>query len=780
MNDDAGAKGKMKLAGANPLGHVGYWAAATVIVVMGWTLFDATRRAEESARAVDHTLGVLEKITSFNEAYTRAESAHRGFLLYVADRFLNARDTGLENTMSRLGELRALTTDHATQQQRVTALKALLTERVEVMQRGERNRRIAQAEGVTHEPTGRGQQLTADIYALTGQMRGEELGVLAQRRLEQESVFDNAQAVVLIAAGLSLLVLIPGYIGFMREARARWRVERQLLDLADSMPGAVVQFRVFPDGRNRYEFLSSSVTKLRGVDRDAALKDPELILGTIVAGDREGLLNALAENGKTLTPVEHDYRVTDPSGAIRWMRTSVAPRRISDGSILWSGHWGDVTERTILLRELKESKEAAEAANRAKSTFLATMSHEIRTPMNGVLGMLELLSLTRLDPEQRTTLEVVRESGKSLLRIIDDILDFSKIEAGKLHLQPEPARVAEVVERVRNVYAGNASSKGLLLTHQVDARISPKLVMDPLRTQQILSNFVSNAIKFTPSGEVSIRAELVERRDGIDVIRFTVEDTGIGISAADRERLFQPFEQAEAGTATRFGGTGLGLSICKRLATLMGGAIEMQSEPGVGTTLSLLVPLAVAPDDGKPAPAGAKAARPDSEDRREPPPVAEAARDGTLVLVVDDHPINRMVLLRQVNALGYAAETAENGVDALDKWSTGRFALLVTDCNMPEMNGYELARHIRDCEARNGHAHTPVIACTANALGGEAEKCFEAGMDEYLSKPIELAQLRKALGRWLPHHGERVTAHVATLEPQHQKTGVENQADADR
>ena len=410
-----------------------------------------------------------------------------------------------------------------------------------------------------------------------------------------------------------------------------------------------------------------------------------------------------------------------------------------------------LVENAKLYAQLFMAHRAALAADRAKSALLATVSHEIRTPMNGVLGMLELLALTRLDGEQRTTLQVVRESARSLLRIIDDLLDFSKIEAGKLDLRPEPASVADIVARVGNIYSGNASNKGLLLTRHVDGRIGPTVLVDPLRLGQILNNFVSNAIKFTAKGEVGLRAERVERRGGADVVRFTVHDTGIGISAADRKRLFEPFSQADD-TAQRYGGTGLGLSICRRLASIMGGTIEMQSEVGVGTTMVLTLALPVIEGHTLRA-SGPEAANNAGETvvaSRTPPGRDEAAREGTLVLLVDDHPVNRMVLAKQVNALGYAAETAENGLEALDKWSSGAFAAVITDCNMPEMNGYELARHIRACESRNGHARTPVIACTANALGGEAEACYAAGMDDYLAKPVDLAQLSQKLAHWLP------------------------------
>ena len=739
----------MRIARASRIGHVGYWAAIIVALAMGWALYDATARTRESAGWVDHTLEALRKIGGINEAFARAEAAQRGFLLNGEDRFVAERDAALARVRREIGELRGLVQDNPDQLARIASFEPLIAERVEVMREGEAQRRAAPDARVL--ATGRGQGLSARIYEATRLLEQEERRLLAERRRGQESADRTILAIVAGAIAVSLLTLLPAYFGFWRAGRAREEAQRRLTDLADNLPGALVQYRVYPDGRSSYDFLSGGATRLRGIDREAALRNPEVVLGTILESDREGLIQALAEGGRTLTPIEHDYRVRDAKGAVRWMRTTAAPRRQPDGSVLWSGHWGDVTEKRRLAAELRESKEAADAASRAKSVFLATMSHEIRTPMNGVLGMLELLSLTRLDAEQRATLEIVRESGKSLLRIIDDILDFSKIEAGKLDLRPEAASVAQVLERVRDMYAGNASSKGLLLRSSVDSRISPAVVVDPLRLQQVLANFVSNSIKFTSEGEVWLRAELVQHRGREDVVRFAVEDTGVGISEEEKSRLFRPFSQASEDTAARYGGTGLGLSICQRLAEMMGGTIDLQSAVGKGTTLILTLTLPVADSASlQNSRSGARGQVPATVTSREVPSIEQAIADGTLVLVVDDHPINRMVLKRQVNALGYAAEAVENGAIGLEKWSTGDFGLVITDCNMPEMNGYELAREIRACEGRNAHDRTPILACTANAIGGEAEKCFEAGMDDYLAKPVDLKQLEDKLTRWRP------------------------------
>ena len=427
----------------------------------------------------------------------------------------------------------------------------------------------------------------------------------------------------------------------------------------------------------------------------------------------------------------------------------------------------DISDIRRLEEAAREARDAADAANRAKSSFLATMSHEIRTPMNAVLGTLELLRLTRLDADQAQSLDIVRDSAKSLLRIIDDILDFSKIEAGKLEIKPEATSVGAVLESVYLVYAGVASAKNLLLKKRVDDRISPAVHADPLRLRQILNNFLSNALKFTDKGSIEMQVRLLDRSGDREVLEFSVRDTGIGITPENQARLFQPFMQAEADTTRRFGGTGLGLTICLRLAQLMEGEITMQSEPGLGTTMTFTVAFRIADP----------AALHEKDDvldtgiqralaaRRVAPGVEQAAAEGMLVLLADDHPTNRLLLVRQLNALGYAAEAAEDGAIALQKWKTGRYSLVITDCHMPEMDGYDLARAIRKLEAVSGGRRTPIIACTANALQGEAEICFAAGMDDFIAKPVEMRDLLARLHRWLPLPEEAAAVAGSVPEP---------------
>jgi signal transduction histidine kinase/CheY-like chemotaxis protein/HPt (histidine-containing phosphotransfer) domain-containing protein len=408
--------------------------------------------------------------------------------------------------------------------------------------------------------------------------------------------------------------------------------------------------------------------------------------------------------------------------------------------------------------DLLAAKAAAEQANAAKDVFLATMSHEIRTPMTGLVGMLELLALTTLNREQAETLAVARDSGLALGRIIDDILDHAKIAAGKLAIVLEPVSLVQLLQRNVNTYFAVASRKGLTLRQMVDPRISPALLADPLRLLQVLSNLVSNAIKFTQEGYVEVRAEFVSRTTHNETVRLLVKDTGIGMSPDVQARVFLPFEQAGASTARLYGGTGLGLSISRRLTQLMGSDIMIESTLGIGTIMSTTITLPIAekilqglaiPAPVAPPLQGLQ--QPATSGRAAQAGLQIAAEQGPWVLAVDDNATNRILIERQLIALGMRVQTAANGQEALAMWSAGQFALILTDCNMPDMDGYALARALRDAEAAQGHPRTPVLGWTANALPNTLKLCMAAGMDDVLTKPSDLGQLRSLLDKWLPN-----------------------------
>ena len=624
---------------------------------MGWALYEASTKAHQSSAWVDHTHEVLGAISEVEDPLSRAESALRGYVVSDNGSFLIERDAALTALNDDVARLTRLVSDNPQQQSRAQLVRELVANRIAIMNETVREHEAA-GSGAAGRTLVAAQRANEKIYDVTREMQQVEQDLLQARRQHEDLRYQRTMWLLIAAGALALIILVPSYIAFMLQARARARVERRLFNMADSIPGVVYQYRSSADGSSHYEFLSSGVEKLYGIKRDAALHDASVIGSTVLEDDKPALSAAVAKAAETLTPLEHEFRINTSVDGMKWVRSSAAPRKGPDGSIVWNGHWADITAQKHLEHALQDAKEAADTASRAKSTFLAVMSHEIRTPLNGVLGMLELLSMTSLDDEQRRTLSVVRESGKSLQRIIDDILDFSKIEAGKLEICPEPSSIAEVVESTRNIYAGNASSKGLLLKCDVDPRISPALVVDPLRLRQILNNLVSNAIKFTSRGTIEIEARLEGRHEKEETVRFAVTDHGIGMSAETQARLFQPFVQGGAGTARTFGGTGLGLTISRRLAGMMGGSIEIESELGKGTTMILTLTLAVAdPSELPKTDSGCNEARARAGfPPRAAPTIQSAELEKTLVLLADDHPVNRMLLLRQINALGYAAE----------------------------------------------------------------------------------------------------------------------------
>jgi len=431
------------------------------------------------------------------------------------------------------------------------------------------------------------------------------------------------------------------------------------------------------------------------------------------------------------------------SGASIALDVAISDYRIP-GQRLWTAILRDIGERLQIIADLKQARAGAEAASRAKSAFVATMSHEIRTPMNGVIGMIDVLHQTELAPEQARMLGVARESAHSLLAIIEDILDFSKIEAGRVELERLPVSVAGVVTKVGELVASMALGKGVDLRVECGASLPAAVWADAGRLRQVLVNLLGNAIKFSAGragARVLLRARLGDQSaDRVNVV-LEVEDNGVGMDAATVARLFVPFSQADASTTRRFGGTGLGLAISHHLTELMGGYIEVRSTPDVGSTFTVCLPFFVAPVadvTGEAEPVAASAARAEA---------AVAPPQASLVLVAEDNEINRQVITQQLKHLGYRAEVVSDGRVALERWRSGGFAVLLTDLQMPEMDGYQLTAAIRTAEA--GTRRIPILALTANALKEEAVHCKAVGMDGYLTKPVRMEQLDETLRRWL-------------------------------
>ena len=582
-----------------------------------------------------------------------------------------------------------------------------------------------------------------------------------------------------------------------------------------------------------------------------------------------------------LTTFTLNYRIVRPNNEVRYIHVTASIERDETGepTATFGLHF-DVTEAKQAEEALQQAKEEAEAANHAKSSFLAAMSHEIRTPMNGVVGMVDVLSHTTLNEEQKDVVHTIKDSSFSLLRIIDDILDFSKIEAGKLSIEHTPTAIEEVLESVGDTLIPIAYNKGIELLLFCSPLIPPFVHADPVRLRQILFNLCGNAIKFTESdsghkGRVLISAEMEAVDNSQICLNLKIEDNGIGMAPEVQAKLFQPFVQGESTTTRRFGGTGLGLTICRRLADLMGGRIELESSEGEGSVFSAFIPLKIVSIEATQevidlegvnvllvnsdetinvilftylTAAGANVVQmnvggnvveaaqnlsptpkelvviiddytnPGQESslrqqfsqelavfrtafvvlqhgRRQSPrkndenvvsldidamhrsaflhavegalgrvfvkskptfeeslivaapiSVDDAKAAGSLILLAEDNETNQKVLLHQLGMLGFAAEVACDGQEALSMWRSGNYALLLTDCHMPNMDGYELARSIRREE--EGDCHIPIVAITADALKDTRQHCLASGMDDYLTKPVQLKSLNNKLMQW--------------------------------
>ncbi len=573
---------------------------------------------------------------------------------------------------------------------------------------------------------------------------------------------------------------VIGTVGIARDITERRIYQEKLQqshdllkNLTDQAPGVIFQYRLLPNGSSCFPYASKSMQQLFEISPETVREDAAPLFALIHPGDYDQVVGAIRESARSLISCHIEFRVLLPRQGERWLQGEATPQCQGDDGTLWHGYISDITQRKQKDQELQQALNAAESANRAKSEFLANMSHEIRTPMNAIVGLGQLMSRTELTPRQREYLVKMESSSRLLLGLIDNILDLSTMEAGELILEKRGFSLRETLRRIATPLTELSREKGISFQLSVGPETPDNLIGDRHRLEQVLLNLLGNAVKFTEQGEIGVTVTPMESHpaERRTILRFTVHDTGIGLSPEQVDLQFSPFTQGDSSSTRRYGGTGLGLSICKRLVRMMGGTMGVERRPERGTIFTFTASFGLPP-------------APHPSTRRDPDTIpherqcgrtaitAEKLRAlrGARVLVVEDQPLNQELLREILERAGIRVECADNGREAVtaaaDHGET--LNIILMDLQMPFMDGYEATRLIRELGGTAGRL--PIIAMTAHALQDEQERCRKAGMNGHLAKPINVEQLFQNLFRWVtPSPGSEEPPMIDS--PSHSSSG---------
>jgi signal transduction histidine kinase/CHASE3 domain sensor protein/HPt (histidine-containing phosphotransfer) domain-containing protein/ActR/RegA family two-component response regulator len=744
-----------------PFQRAPVWFAIALVIMSAAALlvYNAIRQADEIEQWLLHTRDVINTVGDVGMTVATAERSARSYVLTGDVRHLEPFHKSIERASILAEQLEKNVKDNAAQSVRARQMRLSLRATAAILGKLVDTR--------SREGFAKARELLLSRPELAGssqtelllEMRAEEERLLADR--SEQSAQARRLALWAGLLGVLLNAVITGMVIeiLRRENRSRQEIQRELHETNQAMQ----------EGLREADLTAGRLAKtIENFPLGVLLTDADLNVvafnnhliemigapeGAIRPGDGLEKVWLFGLHDGDLSPddkqrlAQRRRDLIDNPKSFRFERIHANGRLLEARGIPLPGGgflkvYTDITKQRAEAQKLLEERNSAEEIARAKSEFLAVMSHEVRTPMNGVMGIAELLRDTELSAEQRNYVDIIVRSGESLLTILNDILDLSKVEAGKIELESIPFNPKQVLEDVVALWGPRAAEKELSMSLRLGSELPPMLMGDAGRLRQVIGNLVGNAVKFTERGGITIDARLIAMDKDGALLNLAVTDTGIGISEAQRSRLFQPFSQADASTTRKFGGTGLGLAISARLVEQMGGAIDVFSREWEGSVFSFTARFALCMDRGAEEDAAAAG-------HAEGSPTFQGR-----VMVVEDHLVNRQVARATLDRLGLEVIEAVNGREAVDMFVREKVDLIFMDMHMPVMDGMEATRIIREAEQRTGQGqHVPIVAMTANVLPEAVGMCTNAGMDGFLSKPFARQQLIDALEHWLPAAG---------------------------
>lgn len=719
----------------------------TCAIGMNIALIAGEKKVEETGSLVSHSHTVIIEAEQFSSLIEGMLGAQRGYLLTGQETFLNEYNVKKSLASETLAKLSELTGDNPSQQSRINEIRnyksdftGKLEDRTTQAKTSPSPIELTDVENINN--------LKNNIVRINTSVLQEEYDLLRERidAMENRKGLYFKSLVIGIIVGSVILLVLNAFLLYSQLKQSR--ISSSLKETEDRLALAIegTQDGIFDwNIRTDKVFYSRRFFDMLGYDRPAMTGTTQHFTELLHPEDQERVWQYIRNylNGE-LSEYNQEFRLKHNSGRWMWIQARAKALYDDDGKpCRMVGAHSDISHLKLAHEKLQAEKEQAESATRAKSEFLAHMSHEIRTPLTAVSGVAEILLRTQdtLDDKQKHLIKTLHASSSSLKDLINDILDFSKIESGEVTLDEQAFDLDVLIEEVVSMMAMRAAEKGISFVFDYGDVRNAQFYGDKTRLRQIIVNLIGNAIKFTEQGGVTIKAEF-DTRDGNDFLRLQVADTGIGISPENFDLVFERFKQADESVSRKYGGTGLGLPISRNLARLMGGDIILSSQTGKGSTFTVLLPQKISLE--KTGPRGDKDLSLKLNDK-----IKSLLKGENKALLVEDYEGNIVVIGFILDDIGLKYDVARTGVQAVDRWQTNHYDIVLMDVQMPEMDGFTATKEIRRMEQMKNLPRTPIIGMTAHALVGDKGKCIEAGMDAYLPKPLVEEDLKKEILHFL-------------------------------